>query len=104
MRTARSSSRLVLCMLGYTPMGLDLDPPGVSLGTPQGVGLETPPARPSNLPPGCRPGDPPARPLNLPLGCGPGDPPARPPHPPPGCGPGDPPSMNRMTDKTGVKT
>ena len=69
------------CMLGYTL--------GLGLGTPPGVGLETPHvwawrpphwvcawrpplARPLNLPPRCGPRDPSAlaRPLNAPLGGG----------------------------------
>ena len=57
MRTARSSSRLLgregwwsaSVHAGIHPPGLDLDP--------LGVGLETPPARPLNLPSGCWPGD-----------------------------------------------
>ena len=49
--------------------------------------LETPLARPLNLPPGCGPGDPPARHPNLPSGCAPGDPRAR--HPP----------VNRILDR-----
>ena len=76
MRTARNSNRL-----------LEGVSASVMLGSPLGVGLETPPQmwtwRPPGqipqLPPGWGPGDPPqARPLNFPPGCGPGDPAPRP--------------------------
>ena len=96
MRTVRSSSRLLgglpQCMLGYTPH-LSLNP--------QGLGLQTPPARPPSsplgmvlqiawaspsTPPRYGPGDSPlTRPLNILPGYGPADPPlpARPPNLPP---------------------
>ena len=64
MRTAHSSNHLLgrgclpQCMLGY----------------PLGVGLEIPPARPLNFPPGCGPGDSPGQTPQLPpLGVGLGD-------------------------------
>ena len=84
MRTARSSSRLLgglpQCILGYSPSGLGLETPlGVGLETPWlwdwtplGVDLDPPGCGPGE-PLGCGPGDPPARPLNLPPRCGPGD-------------------------------
>ena len=55
-------------MLGYTPPGVDLEPPppGVDPGNPLGVGLETPQPDPSTSPLGVDL----ARPLKLPLAVG----------------------------------